>query len=43
MTRTPFTRLALAAGLALVAARPGVAEDKTASSKPDAQMQAVLD
>lgn len=43
MTRTPMTRLALAAGLALAVALPGVAEDKPMTGKPDAQMQAVLD
>ena len=43
MTRAPMTRLALAAGLALAVALPGVAEDKLTAGKPDAQMQAVLD
>ena len=43
MNRTTISRLALAAGLALAVALPGVAEDKATAGKPDAQMQAVLD
>ena len=43
MTRSTFTRLALAAGFALAVALPGVADDKAMTGKPDAQMQAVLD
>jgi len=43
MTRSTFPRLALVAGLTLAVALPGVADDKTMTGKPGAQMQAVLD